>query len=661
MTELSQGHPAPLGAHWDGSGVNFALFSAHGEKVELCLFDDSGREERLSLDRTGNIWHGYVAGAGPGLKYGYRVHGPYAPQDGHRFNPNKLLIDPYAKALTGPVAWNEANHGYRFGEAEDSFDDRDNAGLMPKCVVTAAQDPAPPGARRPWTDSVIYELHVKGFTQTHPDVGEPERGRMAGLSAPAVLDYLTGLGVTAVELLPVFAFADEGHLATRGLTNYWGYNTYAFFTLDPRYGDEAAMRAMIAAYHAAGIEVILDVVFNHTAEGGPQGQTLSFRGIDNRSYYWAAPDAPGSYMDYSGCGNTFNVTHPQVQRLIVDSLIHWTQMGVDGFRFDLASVLGRGPDGFHTDAPLLKAITQAPALKDSKLIAEPWDIGGYDLGGFPEGWAEWNDRYRDVLRDYWRGEINQGALATRLAGSSDIFKTPAASVNFITAHDGFTLHDLVSYDAKHNEANGEDNRDGTDNNRSRNWGEEGPSSNPDIIAVREKQKRNMLACLLLSQGVPMLVAGDEFGRTQNGNNNAYCQDNPIGWVDWASVDAKLLDFVKRLIQLRERDPTLRRDHFFRGVPARTGNKDIFWLHPDGREITAEDWDDPGLQAFGFLLPASDADLVVLVNGGADLTFRLPVGRPWTVYLDTAAEADATPLFGEYAMTAASLAVLESIR
>lgn len=642
-----------LGAHWDGRGVHFALFSAHAENVEVCLFAGE-MERRVALSRSQDIWHAYVTGAGPGTYYGYRVHGPFAPQAGHRFNPNKLLIDPYARELTGPAGWHPLNLAYTPAGAADL---RDNAGVMPKCIVRAPSAAAARGPARPWSDTVIYELHVKGFTQLHPDVPEAHRGRFRGLMAPVVIKYLQDLGVTAVELLPVFAFADEAHLAAAGLTNYWGYNTCNFFCPDPRYGTAEDFQVMTAALHAAGIEVLLDVVFNHTAEGNAAGQTLSFRGIDNRSYYWAPDEDPGSYVDYSGCGNTLNMAHPRVQQMILEALAYWTSLGADGFRFDLATVLGRGPAGFSGDAALLRDIAAMPALEHAKLIAEPWDTKGYHLGAFPAKFAEWNDKYRDTVRDFWRGSVKRpSAMALRIAGSSDIFSRPSRGVNFITAHDGFTLADLAAYETKHNAANGEDNRDGADHNRSRNWGVEGPTARPEVIAARAKYRRNMLASLLLSKGTPMLTAGDEIGRSQGGNNNAYCQDNIISWLDWRAVDAGLLAFVRKLARLRGRIPRLRSEHFYQAATSEIA-ADIIWLHPGGREITRSDWQDSALEAFGFRLP--EAGLTVLFNAGSDIDFVLPEGL-WTVTIDTANPRGERTISRTYPLSSLSLVVLEAL-
>ena len=546
--KLEPGAPSPLGATWDGRGVNFALFSENAEKVELCLFDGGGKREtdRIVLpEYTNQVWHGYVTGLQPEQLYGYRVSGPYDPRQGHRFNPNKLLLDPYARAIDGPLILNDAMFGYRRGSHDDlSFDRRDSARVMPKCrIVEPAFTWGPEQhPKRPWPQSVVYELHVRGFTKRHPDVPDAERGTFAGLGHPAVVDYLAKLGITAVELLPVHTIVDEPHLTEAGLHNYWGYNSVNFFSADHRLHSRRAakeFKTMVANLHNAGIEVILDVVYNHSGEGDEFGPTVSFRGIDNAAYYWLQDDRR-RYMDFTGTGNSLNLTHPRVLQMVMDSLRYWVQeMHVDGFRFDLTTTLGRERNGYDAGSGFLDAVTQDPVLAHAKLIAEPWDVGmgGYQVGGFPPGWAEWNDKFRDAVRRFWRGDTPVvGDLASRLSGSSDAFqhkgRRPWSSVNFVTAHDGFTLRDLVSYNQKHNEANNEGNRDGTDNNYSWNCGVEGPTDDTGVRDLRQRQLRNMLTTLLLSQGTPMVVGGDEFGRTQHGNNNAYCQDNDIGWVDW---------------------------------------------------------------------------------------------------------------------------------
>jgi isoamylase len=673
------GEPYPRGATWDGRGVNFALFSVHAEKVDLCLFDHSGRREldRITLPEfTDEVWHAYLPDARPGQLYGYRVYGPYDPERGHRFNHHKLLLDPYAKALAGGLRWSDAHFGYRVGHegADLSFDRRNNAAGMPKCRVvdtafTWGDDRAP---RTPWHETILYELHVRGFTMRHPDVPPYLRGTFAGLAWPSAIRHLRALGVTAVELLPVHAFVDDRHLVERGLRNYWGYNSIAFFAPDPRYGTRDAaseLKTLVRALHDAGIEVVLDVVFNHTAEGNELGPTLCFRGIDNATYYRLVPGQERYYENVTGCGNTLNLDHPRVLQMAVDSLRYWVdEMHVDGFRFDLATALARGDNGFDPHARFLAAARQDPTLSRVKLIAEPWDLGlgGYQLGGFPAGWGEWCDRYRDTVRRFWKGDEGQAAdLASRVTGSSDVFagrgRRPWASVNFVTAHDGFTLRDLVSFDRKHNEANGEDNRDGSDENHSWNCGIEGPSDDPEVRRLRLQQSRNLLATLLLSQGTPMLVAGDETGRTQGGNNNAYCQDNETSWVDWEGVDEdgrRLLAFARRLISLRRRHIALRRHRFFQGVPAAAdGGKDIAWLRPDGREMQPQDWEVPFARSLGFLLsgeahgyhlsargePEPDDSFVFLMNAHHEaVTWRLPPdasGARWEVLVDTA-RADA---------------------
>lgn len=595
---LEAGRAEPLGATCDGRGVNFALFSAHAEKVELCIFDPTGQREvrRLPLPvRTGDVWHGYLAGARSGLIYGYRVHGPYAPERGHRFNAAKVLLDPYARRVTGSFKWLPEN----FGEA-------DNAAVVPKGVVTEelvfAQTLRP---ETPWRDTVIYEMHVKGMTQRHPDVPVRQRGTFAGLAAPAVLDHLHRLGVTAVELLPIFAFTDETHLVRAGLTNYWGYNPISFFASEPRYGE--GLWEMVEVYHAAGIEVILDVVYNHTGEGDRFGPTLSLRGIDNASYYWL--DQSGEYENFAGCGNVLNMNHPQVRRLVCDSLRYWARStGVDGFRFDLAAALGRTPSGFRAQDSLISLISDDPELGRLKLIAEPWDAEHNLLGQFPPPWREWNDRARDAARGFWRGDAGMaGRLATAICGSSDVMRAPLVGINFITCHDGFTLQDLVSFDEKKNAANGEDNRDGSNHNLSRDFGADGGAV-----------KRAMLATLMLSQGVPMILAGDEFGQTQAGNNNAYCQDNETTWLDWSLADKNedFLAFAARAISLRKRWPELRRETFF------TGAGDVTWLRPEGGVMNDADWNDSARHAFGFLI----ADrLLVFLNAGDPIAFSYPPG------------------------------------
>jgi isoamylase len=667
------GNPYPLGANWDGEGVNFALFSENGEKVELCLFDPRGRREtaRIPLpERTDQVWHGYLPQARPGLIYGYRVHGPIAPEQGHRFNPHKLLLDPYAKAIVGPLRWSDAHFGYRIGHADAdlSLDRRDSAAVSPKAKVI---DPAftwgddrPP--RIPWHDTLIYELHVKGFTRLNPLVPEPLRGTYAGLATEPVIEHLKRLGVSAVELMPVHTFVDDRHLVERGLRNYWGYNTIGFFAPDRRYtgtGHMHEFKTMVKRLHSAGIEVILDVVYNHTAEGNQLGPTLSFRGIDNAAYYRLMADDPRYYMDYTGCGNTLNMRHPRVLQLIMDSLRYWVQeMHVDGFRFDLASALARELHEVNRLGAFFDIIHQDPVLSQVKLIAEPWDLGegGYQVGNFPPGWTEWNGKYRDAIRAYWKGDGGLiGELAYRLSGSSDLYegggRKPFASINFVTAHDGFTLRDLVSYNDKHNQANGEENRDGESHNRSWNCGAEGPTDDAEVNALRARQQRNLLTTLLLAQGVPMLVAGDEMNRTQGGNNNAYCQDNPISWVDWelSPEDRGLIAFTQRLIRLRRYHPVFHRRHFFQGRPIKgAGVKDIVWLAPTGTEMSDEEWEQHHARCLGMLLngdglyerdergrPIRDDHCLLLLNAHHEpLDFVLPpssLGGRWQSVLDTA--------------------------
>ena len=666
------GRPYPQGATWDGEGVNFAIFSEHAEKVELCLFDHNGRQEthRVVLpEHTDQVWHGYLPEARPGLLYGYRVYGPYDPPNGYRFNPNKLLLDPYAKQILGTLRWSDAHFGYRIGhKLEDlSFDRRDSASGMPKSRVidsafTWGSDRPP---RIPWHQSVIYELHVKGFTMRHPEVPHPLRGTYAGLATAPVVKYLQGLGITAVELMPVHYFVDDRHLADKGLRNYWGYNTIGFFAPETRYsatGSVNEFKTMVKALHSAGIEVILDVVYNHTAEGNQLGPTLSFRGIDNAAYYRLSPANARYYTDYTGTGNSLNMRHPRVLQLIMDSLRYWVlEMHVDGFRFDLAATLARELHEVDRLGAFLDIIHQDPVLSSVKLIAEPWDLGegGYQVGKFPSGWAEWNDRYRDAVRAYWKGDGGLiGELAYRMTGSSDLYeksgRRPSASINFVTAHDGFTLRDLVSYNNKHNEANGEENRDGSNNNLSWNCGAEGPTEDPAVNQLRLRQSRNLLATVLLSQGVPMLLAGDEIGHSQQGNNNAYCQDNETSWLDWDLKEGKagLLAFVGRMIALRKRHPVFRRKNFFQGRPIKGVEiKDISWLTPDGREMTDEEWKESSARCLGMLLvgqlileqgergdPVTDDNLLVLMNAHHEqIPFGLPslaVGTGWRATVDT---------------------------
>jgi len=624
-------------------------------------------------EKTHHVWHVYLPEVRPGQRYGYRVHGPYEPANGHRFNPAKLVLDPYAKAIDGTIRWSEALFGYEMGhpDADLKRDDRDSAANIPKAVVI---DPAfswgedrPP--KIPWNDTIIYEVHVKGLTARHPDVPKTLRGTYAGLASPAVIDSLKSLGITAVELLPIHQFVADKHLTDRGLTNYWGYNSIGFLAPDVRYASSGRLgqqvsefKTMVKTLHQAGIEVILDVVYNHTGEGNHLGPTLCFRGIDNASYYRLVDGDRRHYMDYTGCGNTLNMTHPRVLQLIMDSLRYWVlEMHVDGFRFDLASTLARELHDVDRLGSFFDIVHQDPVLSQVKLIAEPWDLGsgGYQVGNFPVLWAEWNDQYRDTVRRYWKGDEGQmGAMGSRLTGSSDIYgwggRRPFASINFVTAHDGFTLHDLVSYNGKHNEKNGEENRDGTDNNLSWNCGAEGPTTDREILRLRERQKRNFLATLLFSQGVPMLCGGDEIGRTQEGNNNAYCQDNELSWFDWRLDKRRrdLLTFTRNLIQLRRDHPVLRRRQFFYGRRIRGSEvKDLAWFRPDGKEMTEENWQDPhsrciGLRLAGDAIDEVDAQgeritgdtLLMLLNAHHEpVSFTLPAHRPgvkWELLLDT---------------------------
>jgi glycogen operon protein len=671
------GSPYPLGATWDGAGVNFALFSEHAIGVELCLFDTAdpaaGERRVPFIEQTNHVWHTYLPEARPGLRYGYRVHGPWDPENGHRFNSNKLLLDPYAKAIDGPVRWNEALFGYKIGDPGEDLtqDDRDSAEYLPKSVVVDGAfswgDDRPP--RIPWNKSVIYEVHVKGFTVRHPDVPREIRGTYAGLVSPAAIQYLTRLGVTAVELLPVHHSVSPQHLADRGLTNYWGYDSIGYLAPDARFsasgshGQQVAeFKTMVKALHRAGIEVILDVVYNHTAEGNHLGPTLSFRGIDNAAYYRLVQDNRRYYMDYTGCGNTLDMTHPRTLQLIMDSLRYWvTEMHVDGFRFDLASALAREFHDVDRLSAFFDVIQQDPVVSQVKLIAEPWDLGegGYQVGNFPGGWAEWNGKYRDAIRRYWKGDEWQVAeLGYRLTGSSDLYeqggRRPSASVNFVTAHDGFTLNDLVSYNDKHNEANGEDNRDGTDDNASWNCGEEGPTDNAEVIALRERQMRNVLATLLLSQGIPMLCGGDEVARTQGGNNNAYCQDNEISWHAWPVSRAGLrqFEFVRRLIRLRQEQPVFHRRRFFQGRRIQGSEvKDLSWFRPDGKEMTEEEWQNSFTRCLGLRLAGdaieelddtgapivADTFLLLLNAHHEAIDFVLPAHKArlrWELVLDT---------------------------
>ncbi|WP_078911004.1 glycogen debranching protein GlgX [Streptomyces sp. NRRL WC-3742] len=669
----------PLGARVHSDGTNFALWAPDAEAVDLCLFDDDGHETRHRLtEQTFQVWHGFLPGVTPGTRYGFRVHGRWDPWTGARWNPAKLLLDPYARAVDGDYASHDAacaavRNWPEASVADTVRDNRDSAPHVPRSVVVHDDDDWFDDHRpkTPWAETVIYELHVRGFTMRHPDVPPPLRGTYAGLAHPAAIAHLTRLGVTAVELLPVHQFASEDHLQARGLVNYWGYNTIGYFAPHAAYSSSGSRGAqvgefkrMVRALHAAGIEVILDVVFNHTAEGAELGPSLCFRGVDNAAYYRLAPHRPRGYADFTGCGNTLNTRHPQVIRLITDSLRYWvTEMGVDGFRFDLAAALARTADGVDMHHPFLAAVSQDPLLSRVKLIAEPWDVapGGYQVGGFPPLWAEWNDRYRDTVRDFWRGaRPDVRELGYRLSGSSDLYqrggRRPYASVNYVTAHDGFTLRDLVSYDRKHNRPNGENNRDGTDDNRSWNHGAEGETSDPAVTALRLRQLRNLMATLLLSTGVPMITAGDELGRTQRGNNNAYCQDNETSWLDWSLLDhpdwRELTDLTARLVHLRRAHPVLRRRAFFSGrANAPDGRPDLAWFTPQGKEMTEADWFTP-TACLGMLLSgtelADDSFLLLLNAGPEPALFTLPEepwaapDTPYTTLVDTTGTTERHP-------------------
>jgi glycogen operon protein len=656
---ISPGAPHPLGATWDGRGPNFALFSASATKVELCLFDREGKREtqRITVpERTDDVWHAYLSHVTPGQLYGYRVHGPYAPEAGHRFNCNKLLIDPYSKRLAGQFSWTDAHFGYRTGakQADLSFDKRDNARHMFKSVVVETAHSWGHSRRPniPWEDTIIYEAHTKGLTKLRDDAPEDMRGTFRGLSEPGMISHLRRLGVTAIELLPIHAFLDDRYLIERKLRNYWGYNTLSFFSPESRYAYGDAVddfRATVAALHDAGIEIILDVVYNHTCEGNQMGPTLCYRGIDNASYYWLKPDEPRYYDDFTGTGNALKVAHPRVLQMVMDSLRFWVEtFHVDGFRFDLASTLGREP-AFNRNAPFFAAVQQDPVLANVKMIAEPWDIGmgGYQVGGFPTGWSEWNDVYRKTARRFWRGEGNLiGDLAHAMTASAAQFqhdgRGPRASINHVTVHDGFTLADLVSYEQKHNEANGEDNRDGSDDNVSTNCGVEGPTDDADIVSKRRRLRANQLATLFLAQGVPLLLAGDEVGNGQNGNNNAYCQDDEIGWVEWSKLGGEddMTDLVTRLTQMRQRFPQLKPHRWVEGKKA-DGSYDVKWLAPSGAEMTEQDWNFPDGRFIAYVLAAvydKGEPLFIMLNGAdepVDITFPTwPDIGQWQCVLDT---------------------------
>jgi isoamylase len=678
-SRIREGSPYPLGSKWDGPGTNFALFSANATKVELCLFDKSGTHEveRVALpEYTDEIHHGYLPGIGPGRVYGYRVYGPYDPKNGHRFNPNKLLLDPYARAHIGELTWDPACFGYRLDARDQdlSFDERDSAPFVPKCLVVDEHfDWYRESVRRfvSWEATVVYEMHIRGHTKRHPGVREELRGTYAGLISPAVIDHIRKLGVTSVELLPVHAFASETSLFAKGLTNYWGYNTLGFFAPHQGYAHEpqrilVEFKEMVARFHDAGLEVILDVVYNHTAEADELGPTLSFRGIDNASYYRLKPNQRRYYVNDTGTGNTLNLSHTRVIQLVTDSLRYWVnEMRVDGFRFDLATVLARRTGGYRMDSGFLQACHQDPVLSTVKLIAEPWDIGhgGYRVGAFPPGWGEWNDKFRDTVRDFWRGHASAAELATRLCASADLFnhrgRKPRSSVNFITAHDGFTLNDVVTYNQKHNHANGEDNRDGNSANRSWNCGVEGPTDDDAILTLRRRQMRNMLATLLFSQGTPMLLAGDEFAFTQQGNNNTYCQDNETTWLNWHLDEAAQLQiqFVTRLLALRREYPIFRRSRFLTGeYNAELDVKDVTWIDVAGNEMREQTWPDRTMCCFGMMVDGrapptglhqkgSDATVLIVFNPHPEaVSFTLPAcagGSAWSLVIDTGQER-ATP-------------------
>ena len=646
--DLGAGRSDLLGAEFLGEGTNFALFSDHATRVELCLFDETGQQELHRVDlpeMEGGVWFGYLPGVMPGQVYGYRVHGPYAPEQGHRFNPNKLLLDPYARELRGAIRWDDALHGYVVGQDDLSFDDRDSAPFMPKGVVVDADFDwdSDRALRTPWQQAVIYEAHVKGLTQRLSAVPEAERGTFRGLASDAVIDHLHRLGVTTLELLPIHAFANDRYLVEKNLSNYWGYSTLSFFAPHAPYlqsGQIREIKQAIRRLHAAGIEVILDVVYNHTCEGNELGQTLSFRGIDNASYYLLSPDDPRHSFDTTGTGNTLNVAHPMVLRMVMDSLRYWVQtMHVDGFRFDLASTLGREAEGFERDGSFFNAIRQDPVLNGIKLIAEPWDVGdgGYQVGGYRWPFREWNDKFRDDVRGFWRRDPGLlPALSERLLGSPVQFnhshRPATSSVNFVAAHDGFTLWDTVSHNDKHNEANGEDNRDGHDNNLSDNLGAEGPSDDSGILAARLRRVRAMLATMLLSQGVPMILAGDELGHSQQGNNNAYCQDNELSWIDWDAARPEIRDAVAALTAFRQ-EIGLAQSRF---VAGEEGQPTATWLHPEGREMTEGDWQDAELRCMGLVFtPPGGAPVLLLVNAGDDASFALPPGD-WVRRIDTTA-------------------------
>ncbi|WP_315725464.1 MULTISPECIES: glycogen debranching protein GlgX [unclassified Bradyrhizobium] len=667
---LAAGSHARLGATWDGRGTNFALFSANAEKVELCLFDSQGRREieRIELpERTEDVWHGYLNDVSPGQLYGYRVYGPYEPERGHRFNANKLLLDPYAKRLAGRLVWSDAHFAYRAGSPREdlSFDRRDNARGMPKAVVI---DETFNWGRRemrpqiPWEDTIIYEAHVKGLTNRRDDVPPNLRGTYGGLSSPAMIKHLKRLGVTTIELLPIHAFIDDRMLVEKKLVNYWGYNTISFFAPEQRYAQDNpldAFRTTVARLHDAGIEVMLDVVYNHTAEGNHLGPTLCYRGIDNASYYWLKPDNPRFYDDFTGCGSSVNLTHPRVLQMVMDSLRYWVEVcHVDGFRFDLATTLAREKHGFDRRSGFLTAIRQDPVLASVKLVAEPWDVGlgGYQVGAFPSQWSEWNDRYRSAMRRYWSGEGSLiGEVSSRMTGSSDIFnhdgRTQRASVNHVTVHDGFTLADLFAYNSKHNEANGEDNRDGSNDNHSNNFGHEGPTDDATITALRRQSRKNQLACLFLAQGLPLLLAGDEVGNSQHGNNNAYCQDNEVGWVDWSGMGREgddLTGFIAHMTDLRRRFGQIRARRWLDGRRS-DGSFGVLWLTPSAEEMTQTDWTFPDGRFLAYVLgpvEQEQAPIFIVLNAAPEeIGFKLPKlaeTKTWQQVLNTT-EAQQKPI------------------
>ncbi|MCW2541997.1 MAG: isoamylase [Frankiales bacterium] len=697
--QLWPGKPYPLGATYDGSGTNFTLFSEVAERIELCLFDAEGTETRVDLPEVdGFVWHAFLPGIEPGQRYGYRVYGPYDPSEGHRCNPNKLLLDPYAKAIDGKFDWDQSLFSYNFGDP-DSRNDEDSAAHMPKSVVINpffdwGVDRPP---KREYADTVIYEAHVKGLTHPHPGIPAEIRGTYSAIAHPVIIEHLTSLGVNAIELMPVHHFANDSTLIDKGLTNYWGYNTIGFFAPDPKYtasntpgGQVQEFKAMVRALHEADIEVILDVVYNHTAEGNHLGPTLSMRGIDNSAYYRTVEDDQRYYMDYTGTGNSLNVRHPHSLQLIMDSLRYWvTEMHVDGFRFDLAATLAREFYDVDRLSSFFELVQQDPTVSQVKLIAEPWDVGpgGYQVGNFPPQWTEWNGKYRDTVRDFWRGEpATLGEFASRLTGSADLYehsaRRPVASINFVTAHDGFTLRDLVSYNEKHNEDNGENNQDGESHNRSWNCGVEGPTRKKAINELRSRQQRNFLATLLLSQGVPMISHGDELGRTQRGNNNGFCQDNDITWVNWAQVDTDLIAFTQSVARLRAEHPIFRRRRFFDGSPVRrrgsTGVPDIDWLNPDASEMTDEDWGSGFGRSIAVFLNGQgiserntrgervvDKSFLLIFNAhDDDIEFTLPgkdYGRAWVPQIDTRfallSDVEPVPAAGVITVGGRSMAVL----